>query len=93
MRSCSSAASSSEDDGGPGSSGRPFGGDGVWNSSFEVLKEVRRGGVVSSKTGAGGDEGERGGGDEGGVYEAGCGSLRGGEFASREREDSCSAVG
>ncbi len=37
--------SSSEDGGGPGRSGSPFGGDGVWNSMREALKDERRGGV------------------------------------------------
>jgi hypothetical protein len=44
--------SSSEDEGGPGSSGRPFGGEGVCNSILEVLKDGWRGGVESPKEGA-----------------------------------------
>jgi hypothetical protein len=46
-----SPVSSSEDEGGPGSSRRPFGGEGVCNSIFEVLRDERRGGVESSKEG------------------------------------------
>jgi hypothetical protein len=42
--------SSSEDEGGPGSSGRPLGGWGVSNSILEVLRDGR-GGVESSKEG------------------------------------------
>jgi hypothetical protein len=34
-----SPVSSSEDEGGPGSSGRPLGGEGVWNSILEVLRD------------------------------------------------------
>lgn len=41
--------SSSDDDGGPGSSGSPFGGDGVWNSTLEVLKEDLLGGVDNTE--------------------------------------------
>jgi hypothetical protein len=41
--------SSSEDEGGPGRSGRAFGGEGVWNSILVVLKDGRRGGVESSE--------------------------------------------
>lgn len=53
--------SSSDDGGGPGSSGRPFGGGGVWNSILEVLKDGRRGGVESSREGAASRRGEAGG--------------------------------
>ena len=56
------SVSSSEDEGGPGSSGRPLGGGGVSNSILEVLRDGR-GGVESSKEGgtsigvaAGGEE-------------------------------------
>ena len=56
------SVSSSEDEGGPGSSGRPFGGEGVSNLILEVLRDGR-GGVESSKEGgasigvaAGGEE-------------------------------------
>lgn len=45
------SVSSSDDEGGPGSSGRPLGGGGVSNSTLEVLKDGR-GGVESSKEGA-----------------------------------------
>src|SRR5260370_933101 len=43
--------SSSEDEGGPGSSGRPLGGGGVSNSILEELRDGR-GGVESLKEGA-----------------------------------------
>ena len=43
--------SSSDDEGGPGRSGRPLGGGGVSNSILEVLRDGR-GGVESSKEGA-----------------------------------------
>jgi hypothetical protein len=47
------SASSSEDEGGPGSSGRPLGGGGVSNTILEVLRDgLGRGGVESSKEGA-----------------------------------------
>jgi hypothetical protein len=45
------SVSSSEDEGGPGSSGRPLGGVGVSNSILEVLRDGR-GSVESSKEGA-----------------------------------------
>ena len=45
------SVSSSDDEGGPGSSGRPLGGGGVSNSILEVLRDGR-GGVESSKEGA-----------------------------------------
>lgn len=45
------SVSSSEDEGGPGRSGRPLGGGGVSNSILEVLNDGR-GGVESSKEGA-----------------------------------------
>jgi len=45
------SVSSSEDKGGPGSSGRPLGGGGVSNSILEALRDGR-GGVESSKEGA-----------------------------------------
>ena len=44
------SVSSSEDEGGSGSSGRPLGGGGVSNSILEVLRDGR-GGVESSKEG------------------------------------------
>ena len=45
------SVSSSDDEGGPGRSGRPFGGGGVSNSILEVLRDGR-GGVEGSKEGA-----------------------------------------
>jgi hypothetical protein len=45
------STSSSEDESGPGSSGRPLGGRDVSNSILEVLRDGR-GGVESSKEGA-----------------------------------------
>ena len=45
------SVSSSEDEGRPGSSGRPLGGGGVLNSILEVLRDGQ-GGVDSSKEGA-----------------------------------------
>jgi hypothetical protein len=45
------STSSSEDQGGPGSSGRPLGGGGVSNSILEELRDGR-GGEESSKEGA-----------------------------------------
>jgi len=56
------SVSSSEDEGGPGSSGRPLGGGGVSNSILEVLRDGRRG-VESSKEGAA-SMGVAAGGDE-----------------------------
>jgi hypothetical protein len=45
------SVASSDDEGGPGRSGRPLGGGGVSNSILEVLRDGR-GGVESSKGGA-----------------------------------------
>jgi hypothetical protein len=59
------ASSSSEDNsGGPGRSGMPFGGEGVWNSILDVLNDAFRGGVASESTGS---VGENFGGEGGGV--------------------------
>ena len=59
------ASSSSEDNsGGPGRSGIPFGGEGVWNSILDVLNDAFRGGVARESTGS---VGENFGGEDGGV--------------------------
>ena len=57
------SSSSSEDDGGAGSSGIFRGGDGVSNSNLDVLRSGRRGGVDRPKIGSGGTSrtGERSG--------------------------------
>lgn len=73
-----SVSVSSSDEGGPGRSGRPCGGEGVWNSSRELWKEGRFGGVdnkprivVEAASGSGGavvvDVGGEGGGEGGGA--------------------------
>lgn len=61
VQSLSSSPSSDDEDGGPGSSGIPLGGEGVWNSIFDELNDRRRGGVARDKFGLGTD------GDDGGV--------------------------
>jgi hypothetical protein len=65
----SSLSEEGKEEGGPGRSGRFFGGEGVWNSSLDELNESFRGGVDGkndSAAGVGGpSEGEDKGGDGG----------------------------
>lgn len=63
--------SSSDESGGPGRSGMPFGGEGVWNSIREVLNDDLRGGVASDSAESGSDGCL--GGDGGGVEVCDCG--------------------